>query len=39
VPAGWTAYTDPAWFGDTPDKRWYHNNGVVKNEAQLRAGQ
>lgn len=37
-PAGWTAYTDPQWFGATPESRWYHNNGVVKNEAQLRAG-
>lgn len=38
-PQGWTAYTDPKFFGATPETRWYHNNGTVKNEAQLRAGQ
>jgi len=37
-PAGWTAYDNPQYFGNTPESRWYHNAGVVKNEAQLRAG-
>lgn len=38
-PPGWVKYEDPQYFGATPESRWYHNNGVVKNELQLRSGQ
>jgi hypothetical protein len=38
--APWRPHNDPAFFGTTPETRWYWDGGTqLKTEAQLRAGQ